>query len=243
MFHLNRPGTLSRERHFGPSKYSELQLFLTGCLSRKKTFLWEHHLPPPGSTMASTPKGIDVVGVDNGSHGRSCTQHSICGHFVVVDDKLYCKWAVQSFNDEIDAPEACVQVYKLAVDGNIGCHVGYLPRRLVKASRNKKGERDGGKSYEGTWLKVVKDLRLSENSSERSRSYRNCGILYCHVANDTYLVGKDPFETTIQIPQEEIKDASQFNMPSSPESDFSSTCTPDVHQNSLESSDDEEENK
>jgi hypothetical protein len=63
------------------------------------------------------------------------------------------------------------------------------------------------------------------------------------VANDTYLVGKDPFETTIQIPQEEIKDASQFNMPSSPESDFSSTCTPDVHQNSLESSDDEEENK
>jgi hypothetical protein len=46
------------------------------------------------------PRGIDVVGVDNGSHGRSCTQHPVCGHFVVVDDKLYCKWAVQCFDEE-----------------------------------------------------------------------------------------------------------------------------------------------
>jgi hypothetical protein len=87
---------------------------------------------------SSPPQGIDVVGVDNGSHGRHCENHSICGHFVKADDFLYCKWAVQKFDD---TPESCVQVYKLASDGHIGCHVGYLPRCIIKASRNKTEER------------------------------------------------------------------------------------------------------
>jgi hypothetical protein len=195
--------------------------------------------------MASTPKGFDVVGVDSGSHGRSCTQHSVCGHFVVVNDKLYCKWAVQSFDD---TPESCVQVYKLAADGHVGCHVGYLPRRLVKSSTDKNGEKDGGKSYEGMWLKVIKDLRTSDNSSERSRSYRNCGIIHCYVANDPFLVGKDPFQTSIVIPESEVRDPKKFkqsHMPADPnpneEDDTSSdnddneydgtTCTPRIDPN------------
>jgi hypothetical protein len=113
--------------------------------------------------MPSTPKGIDVIGVDNGSHGHSCTQHPICGNFVFVDNKLYCKWAVQSFDDEC-TPESCIQVYKLVADGHVGCHVGYLPRQLVRASRDKNGKKDRGKSSEGMWLKVIKDFQTSENS-------------------------------------------------------------------------------
>jgi hypothetical protein len=111
-------------------------------------------LPNLETSMMSTPKGIDVVGVDNGSHGRSCTQHPICGNFVVVNDKLYCKWAVQSFDDDC-TPESYVQVYKLVVDGLVGCRVGYLHRQLVRASRDKNSKKDGGKSYEGMWLKVI----------------------------------------------------------------------------------------
>jgi hypothetical protein len=68
--------------------------------------------------MMSTPKGIDVVGLDNGSHGCNCTQHAICGQFVVETCKLYCRWAVQSF-DEKKTPESCIQVYKLAWDGQL----------------------------------------------------------------------------------------------------------------------------
>jgi hypothetical protein len=49
-------------------------------------------------------------------------------------------------------------------------------------------------------LKVVQCLNLSENSSERNRSYRNCGIVYCHVAREHWLVGNDPFEVAIDIP-------------------------------------------
>jgi hypothetical protein len=171
--------------------------------------------------MAATPKGMDVVGLDNGSNGRSCVQHSVCGSFVLVDDILYCKWAVQAFDEDGDIPEACVQVYKLACDGHVGCHVGYLPRRVVKASREKDGVKDGGKSMDGLWLKVVKDLRMSENSSERSRSYRNCGIVYCHVANDEWLVGMNPFEKPIKLPRKNEDDDN-----SDGKDDDDTTCTP-----------------
>jgi hypothetical protein len=70
---------------------------------------------------------------------------------ILYDYYLFCKWAVQKFDS--DLPESCVQVFKLAADGHVGCHVGYLPRHLVGASRNKEdGHKDGGKSYDGVWL-------------------------------------------------------------------------------------------
>jgi hypothetical protein len=112
--------------------------------------------------------------------------------------------------------ESCVQVHKLAADGHICCHVGYLPRRLVKASRDKvDGEKDGGKRYDGMWLKVIQDLRLSDNSAERSRSHRNYGIVYCHFAKDDWLLGKDPFEVAIKIPKNVFE--TSFELPSAPE--------------------------
>jgi hypothetical protein len=169
----------------------------------------------PFRTMASSAQGIDVVGVDNGSHGRHCENHEVCGHFVKANDYLYCKWAVQKFDS--GELESCVQVYKLAADGHAGCHVGYLPRRLIKASRDKDDVRkkDGGKRYNGVWLKVISDLRLSDNSAERSRSHRNFGIVYCHVVEYDWLLGKDPFEMTINIPDAVVE--SSFELPSAPE--------------------------
>jgi hypothetical protein len=40
------------------------------------------------STMMSTLQGIDVVGVDSGSHGCHCVNHAVCGHFVKAKDYL-----------------------------------------------------------------------------------------------------------------------------------------------------------
>jgi hypothetical protein len=128
---------------------------------------------------ATPPKGINVVGVDNGSHGCHCEHHGTCGHFVKAEDFLFCKWAVQKFDD---APESCVKVFKLAADGHAGCHVGYLPRCLVKSSKNNNSTKDGGKGYDGVWLKVVQNLCLSDNSAEHSRSHQNFGIAYCHLS-------------------------------------------------------------
>jgi hypothetical protein len=191
-------------------------------------------LQAPGQERASSPQGIDIVGVDNGSHGRSCESHNICGHcFVVKDDILYCKWAVQKFDS--DVPETCVQVFKQAPDGHVGCHVGYLPRRVIKASRSKDDRKfkDGGKRYDGTWLMVVADLRISDNSAERSRSHRNFGILYCHIAKDDFLVGKNPFKDCIVFPESEKENTFQLPPGGSPDAnslddDDSRTCTPRI---------------
>jgi hypothetical protein len=153
MFRLSKPGMRIREEQkshgvSSSSKVDKKKICLPGmpalCLFASSFFSCA---PVPSSgaliIMASTPKGMDVVGLDNGSHGRSCEQHGVCGSFVLVDDILYCKWAVQTFDEDGDTPEACIQVYKLARDGHVGCHVGYLPRRVVKASRDKDGEKDG----------------------------------------------------------------------------------------------------
>lgn len=170
-------------------------------------------------TMASIPQGFDVVGIENGSNGRNCEQHLICGQFISKSDFLYCKWAVQKIDGE---DEAVVKVFKLASDGHVGCHVGYLPRRLIKASRDESGKKDAGQKYDGIWLKIVSDLRLSNNSSERARSHRNMGMLHCHVCNEPFLVGNDPFETTINLPKptEEEKQSTDF-LPSDHDTDSS----------------------
>jgi hypothetical protein len=147
--------------------------------------------------------------VDNGSHGCHCEHHGICGHFVKAEDFLFCKWAVQKFDD---APESCIKVFKLATDGHAGCHVGYLPRCLIKSSKNKDGTKDEGKGYDGVWLKVVQNLRLSDNSAERSRSHQNFGIAYCHVVHDEWLYGKDPFEIKIKIPKKLLRRALSYHL-------------------------------
>jgi hypothetical protein len=64
---------------------------------------------------------------------------------------------------------------------------------------------------------VVQDLRLSNNSAERSRSHQNFGIVYCHVVHDAWLYQKDPFEIKIKIPKEIVEKS--FVLPSAPERD------------------------
>jgi len=96
--------------------------------------------------MAACIQAMDVIGVDNGDNGQSCRQHPVCGNFVIPGDKLYCKWAIQNFDAGIN--EACVQVHRVAKDGVVKCHVGFLSHCLF--ARN----RDHGRLFESTWLRV-----------------------------------------------------------------------------------------
>jgi hypothetical protein len=61
--------------------------------------------------------------------------------------------------------EVAVGVYWVT-DGIDRCLVGYLPRHLIKF-------RD---EYDGRVAQVVEFLKLSESSSQRSRSHRNRGM-------------------------------------------------------------------
>lgn len=127
-------------------------------------------LPP---AISPFPISLDVIGVDNGEHGRSCVSHIVCGHFVKADNILVTKWAVQDFGDGM---EQCYQVWKVAMDGLCQCHIGYLPRRVFV----KKPDR----YFDQVVLQVIDDLRISENRTERARSNRNYGMLFCKVVSD-----------------------------------------------------------
>jgi hypothetical protein len=131
-------------------------------------------------------QGVDDIGVDNGMNGRSCNEHPICGHLVKEGDKLFCKWEVQQF-EENEEPEGCIQVFEVGLDGLATCHAGYLPKQLLK--------KDQGKVFHDAWHRVIQDYRLSDYSSERQRSHRNYGLIYCTVIkNNPRYSGKNPFE-------------------------------------------------
>ena len=146
----------------------------------------EKEPPLTKETALANLNTIDVIGVNCDSHGRSCFLHSIgCGSAVKAGDKLVCRWAVQEI--EPGCPEEVVKVYKLSYDdGLVGCHIGYLQKRLFVLNQPQ--------WFDLMMLKVAKDLRGSESSHERARSHRWHGLLTCAVikGNLNYN-GRDPF--------------------------------------------------
>ena len=112
-----------------------------------------------------TVQGVDVVGCDAGDNGRSCVSHEICGNHVHVGDVIVFRWEVVPIEEDM---EEVVKAY-LIRDGSQTCHIGFLPRRLLK----QKGK------FVNKMAIVVEDLRTSENSQKRRRSHRNMGIVYC----------------------------------------------------------------
>jgi hypothetical protein len=56
------------------------------------------------------------------------------------------------------------------------CQVGYLPKRLFK--------KPGAHKFDAIFLRVIADLRISENKSDRARSHQNYGMVTCEVIRD-----------------------------------------------------------
>jgi len=59
-------------------------------------------------------------------------------------------------------------------DGSQACHVGFLPRRLVK-------QKD---KFMNKMAIVVEDLRESDNTQKRRRSHRNVGAVVCRMLDE-----------------------------------------------------------
>jgi hypothetical protein len=99
----------------------------------------------------------------------------------MLRDKLVCRFFVVPIGPN-EALEAVVQVHKVGFDGLLCCHVGYVPRRLFP--------RYQPKLFNGMVLRVVDDLRVSNNTHERARSYHFHGIVKCEVVNETRYCGE-----------------------------------------------------
>ncbi|KAG1709585.1 hypothetical protein DVH05_020235 [Phytophthora capsici] len=124
---------------------------------------------------ASFVQGVDVVGCDVGDGGRSCGTHDICGQHLKVDDTIVFRAEVVCV-DEGDINGDLEYILKAYVirGGSQACHVGFLPRRLLRKRA----------VYNNKMATVVEDLRTSENSQKRRRSERSMGIVRCLLLSD-----------------------------------------------------------
>ena len=111
------------------------------------------------------PSGIvvDVYGLKEGSRGRSCECHDVCGSVVEIDTCLrFLAVQIMANNKE----ETAIAAYWVT-DGVDRCRVGFLPRYCVKHKAD----------FDGKLAQVTKLLWNSSNKETKSKSHRNCGVI------------------------------------------------------------------
>jgi hypothetical protein len=114
---------------------------------------------------------VDVVGCDEGTNGRSCLNHDVCGSQIQIGDILVFRWKViPTDNDEI---EEVIKAF-IIKDGSQECHVGYLPKRLLIQKEK----------FKNKMAVVLEDLRSSNNAQKRRRSLRHKGIVVCRMLDE-----------------------------------------------------------
>jgi hypothetical protein len=113
---------------------------------------------------ASPVGDLEIVGLDMSNNGRSCTQHSICGKHVAVNDILrLVSCVVTTHGNE----EEAVKLVKLA-DGADSCTVGFVPRVFAKSPKVKANLKK--------FVQVVELYSDSPNSHKRRLSHQNHGM-------------------------------------------------------------------
>lgn len=105
---------------------------------------------------------VEIVGLTDGSRGRSCESHNVCGSTIDLDSLV--RFRIESI-DVDGKEERAICVYSVS-DGIDRCRVGFLPRHYKKYA----------KKYNGRLAQVVELLWLSEESYLRSKSHRNRGM-------------------------------------------------------------------
>jgi hypothetical protein len=81
----------------------------------------------PDATLFANRTVLVINGIDKEDNGRSCSNHSCCGHFNVKGDILFLKRYFQIINGE---ERDVVKAFLVDRTTGIGtCHVGYVPDR------------------------------------------------------------------------------------------------------------------
>ena len=79
----------------------------------------------------------ELVGLGQGSNGRSCTEHEVCGVQAMVGTIFKIKLCVLMVNGN---PEEALKAVALFKDGEVymeGCTIGFLPRAMVTGFKDK----------------------------------------------------------------------------------------------------------
>lgn len=118
--------------------------------------------PPPPTNIAGV--AIDIVGIEKGDRGRSCSKHRVCGACVKVGTlvRLRLKSIIVNGLDEV-----AISVH-LVKDGKDGCCVGFAPRHLIRHYT----QYDGGRAR----VKEVYDRNDPTSATKRRKVHHNHGF-------------------------------------------------------------------
>ena len=137
--------------------------------------------------MAHRPEPIviEIVGIEEGSRGRSCEEHAVCGS-VVDEDVVVCLRKVQVL---VDGKEETAIAAYWVTDGEDRCRVGFLQRHMVAyASR-----------YDGALAQVTRVLGPNAgvfDTAERRLYHKNKG--YCFATMITTLTVMEKVKVKVE---------------------------------------------
>ena len=95
--------------------------------------------------------------------------------------------------------EEVAKAWKIGDDGLPSCHVGYIAVAMLSQHLPKQ--------FDGIFLRVKRDLRISESCHERQRSHFYQGIIECEVINDNprydghLIFERDPCDISMEDPK------------------------------------------
>jgi hypothetical protein len=105
---------------------------------------------------------IEIVGIERSDGGRSCEEHDVCG--TVLHEDCVVRIRHMQIIGEHGKEESALAVYWIS-DGIDRCHVGFLPRHLLKQWQQ----------YDGRIAQVVDLYKGSESPTKRRKNARNYG--------------------------------------------------------------------
>lgn len=105
---------------------------------------------------------VEIVGIERSHGGRSCEEHDVCG--TVLQEDCVVRIRRMQIIGQHGKEESALAVYWIS-DGIDRCHVGFLPRHLLKQWQQ----------YDGRIAQVVDLYRESESPAKRRKNARNYG--------------------------------------------------------------------
>ena len=105
---------------------------------------------------------INIVGINPSSNGRSCEEHQVCGSVLKLDSIVRFR-EVQII---VKGKEETTLVVYWVTDGVDCCHVGFLPRHMVKYKE----------ACDGRLAQVVEFLSESNIHEIHARNHRGTGV-------------------------------------------------------------------
>jgi hypothetical protein len=138
---------------------------------------------------------VEIVGTDTGDRGRSCEHHEVCGKELQLDSVVRFRRVVI----DVDGVEETAIAAYWVTEGVDRCRVGFLPRHLIKHS----------KQYEGKLGQIIEIHSVDSDSPlKRRKHYANKG---CCVAMLIDAVPAPPPAKRARIANEEEKDSEKNN--------------------------------